>query len=92
MDKETVDRVLVRAEEKRVENFAARGPGVRGIGGGGGGDGVRSWLADIRRRVELAADVRKLQLVVRCWSLLGLFIPHTADGRETNRLLTCSDS
>lgn len=49
MDKETVDRVLVRAEEKRVENFAARGPGVRGIGGGGGGEGVRSWFADIGR-------------------------------------------
>lgn len=49
LDKETVDRVLVRAEEKRVENFAARGPGVRGIGGGGGGEGVRSWFADIGR-------------------------------------------
>lgn len=33
--------------------------------------------------VELAADVGKLQLVVRCWSLRGLFIPHKADGRET---------
>lgn len=51
MDRETVDRVLIRAEEKRVENFAARGPGVRGIGGGGGGEGVvRSWFADMERR------------------------------------------
>ena len=50
LDKETVDSVLVRAEEKRAENFVARGPGVRGIGGGGGGEGVRSWFEDIGRR------------------------------------------
>lgn len=53
LDKETVDRVLVRAEENKVENFAARGPGVRGIGGGGGGEGVRSWFADIENGVAL---------------------------------------
>lgn len=37
-DRETVESDLVRADEKRVKNLDARGPGVRGIGGNGGGE------------------------------------------------------
>lgn len=40
--RETVESVLLSAFVKSVENFMARGPGVRGIGGAGGGEGERS--------------------------------------------------
>lgn len=39
LESDTVDSVLVRADENSVENLAARGPGVRGMGGKGGGEG-----------------------------------------------------
>lgn len=38
-DSETVESVFVSADEKSVENLDARGPGVRGMGGKGGGEG-----------------------------------------------------
>lgn len=41
-DRDTVERVLVSADEKSVKNLEARGPGVRGMGGKGGGDGEGS--------------------------------------------------
>ena len=39
LDSDTVDSVLVSADEKSVKNLDARGPGVRATGGKGGGEG-----------------------------------------------------
>lgn len=39
LDSDTVDSVFVSADENSVENLDARGPGVRGMGGRGGGEG-----------------------------------------------------